>query len=235
MKLIVRLCNRGALGSHSFPMVSNCLTRLLYCAAGMIFLCVLPNFAFGQCCAVPSAEVSSVGMNTGPLVGFVGTISDPYGDNWNALYVYEVDPTDTSPDSNTCWWLNNPLNLPQTPSIAFVVAANNGVNYWEVTSSNQYGYDFIGWQPGILNQIVILHPSSVQMPCTYTVAQEMEIECPQASQQIQYTENILTLGADSNYAYKSCRNNKTSGAVVCGCGKVTSTGTPAGQISCSNF
>jgi hypothetical protein len=245
MGLILRLCSRTALGKafritmgwrgQSSPMISSCLTRLLCSVAGLLFLSVLPNSALGQCCSVPTSDPSSVVMNTGPLVGFVGTVSDPYGDSFNALYVYEVDPSNTGPDSDTCWWAGNPLGLPQTPSIAMVTVANQGVNYWEVNGSNQYGYDFIGWNPGELNKIVQLHPATVHMPCTYTVAQEMQIECPTASSQIQYTENILTLGADSNYAYKSCRNNSTSGAIVCGCGKVNSSGNPTGQIACSNF
>jgi hypothetical protein len=112
------------------------------------------------------------------------------------------------------------------------------MNYWQVTSSspyyNQYGPDFVGFNPGIVNQIVSLHPSTVPMPCTITVAQEMEVECSD-SLVWQYVENILTQSADSQYAYKSCRNNQSTGAIVCGCGLVTPSGTPAGQIACSTF
>jgi hypothetical protein len=162
-------------------------------------------------------------MNTGPLVGFEGTISDQYGDSWNGFYVYEVDPSNTSPDSDSCWWAENPLDLPQTPSIAYNTQQNDGHNYWLVASGNQYGYDFVGFNPGFVNQIVSLHPSTVHMPCTITVAQEMEVECS-ASEVWQYVENILTMSLNSQYAYKSCRNNQSTGAVVCGCGMVTSSG-----------
>lgn len=244
MELIVRLCNRAALDkatrvtmdqkSRPSALVSSCLTRLLYSAAGLFFLCTLSNSAFGQCCSVPSQEVSSVYANTGPLVFFAGTISDPSGHSWDGLYVYEVDPENTSPDSDTCWWPDNPLNLPQTPSIALNTQQNGGLNYWEVDSDNQYGVDAVGIYSGYLSNIVNLHPSTVQMPCTITIAQEMEVECSD-SLVWQYVENILTMSANSQYTYKSCRNNQSTGAVVCGCGKVTSTGTPAGQIACSSF
>jgi hypothetical protein len=112
---------------------------------------------------------------------------------------------------------DNPDNLPQYPTISQITNSNGGINYWEVENGNVYSYDFIGFFPGVTQSIVSLHPKSFTLPCTYTVYQEMEIDCFD-SLVFQYTENILTITVGVGNTYKVCRKNELTGAVACGSG-----------------
>lgn len=180
-------------------------------------LCVLllVNPAFSQSCGsgckVPSSEVTSVNRNTGPSVGFQATISDPAGDNWTGYYVWEVDPPGPLTNSNTCYWAGNPDNLPEMPSIAFI-AQITGQSYWTVETGNVYGIDFVGFTPQTLVDIVKLHPASVTLPCTYSVKQEMEIECNDSTKW-EYKLNQQTFTANVNNWYQSCRDGVCASGV----------------------
>jgi hypothetical protein len=155
-------------------------------------------------CSVPSSEVTSLNSNTGPSVGFQAVISNSEGDNWTGHYVWEVDPSGPLTNSNTCYWAGNPDNMPAMPSIA-LVAQSTGQSYWTVETGNMYGIDFVGFTPQTLIDIVRLHPASVTLACTYSVKQEMEVECND-SMIWQYKLNQLTMKADVDYWYQACRD-----------------------------
>jgi len=154
-------------------------------------------------CSVPNSEVTSVNRNTGPSVGFQGAISDSEGTNWTGYYVWEVDPSGPLTNSDTCYWAGNPDNLPAMPSIA-LFGQSTGQSYWTVETGNEYGIDFVGFAPQTLVDIVKLHPASVTLPCTYSVKQEMEIECSDSTRW-EYQLNLLTMTANVQYSYQSCR------------------------------
>ena len=77
---------------------------------------------------------------------------------------------------------------------------STGQSYWTVETGNVYGIDFVGFTPQTLVDIVQLHPASVKLPCTYSVKQEMEIECNDSTKW-EYKLNQLTSSANVGYWY----------------------------------
>jgi hypothetical protein len=151
-------------------------------------------------CLVPSSETTTdKGFNGGSFrEQFDMTISDTAQDSFNGYYIQEVT---TSPGSNTCWWQGS--GFVQNPGVQgsqWTVGTVAGVS-----ESNHWGFDSIGWDLAVLDNIVNNGAAhGVTFPCVTTIHQGMQIMC-NANTYWQYRTDDITITVDDDHTVMACR------------------------------
>jgi len=139
-------------------------------------------------CLVPDSEYSyTSNWNAGIPTAhdFGAAISNSQGTNFARRTVEERDPGGGGPDS--CYWDGSLLD-PQT-------TISGGA--WPVGTSNQYGYDTVGWPPSAVEYI--RENRRDPLPCETQFPQQMVINCGAST--TAYRTNTLRMGIDTNTVF----------------------------------